>query len=444
MDKKLTVGLVSLGCPKNQVDAEMMLAKLEDNGYTVVDYVNGADIVIVNTCGFIDDAKKEAIENILDVVELKKEGLVDKILVTGCLAERYQNEVMQEIPEVDGVCGIGSNGDIVEICNNVLKGKKYNLFPAKEKMPLDGARVLTTPDHWAYLKIADGCSNCCTYCAIPSIRGPFRSRPMEEVLTEAQNLALAGVKEVILIAQDTTRYGEDIYGEMKLPELLNKLCEIEGIEWIRLFYCYPDRVTDELLETMKNQKKILHYMDLPLQHADGNVLKRMNRTGDAESLKALINKIRDYMPDVAIRTTFMTGFPGESVEEFETLAEFVKEMRFDRLGCFAFSPQNGTPAYDMDDQIDDDVKVRRGEVIMDEQYRIVEEKSEEIMGREFDILVEGYDDYSDTYYGRSYMDAPDIDTLVYFSSPNPYTAGDFVRVIIFDKDEYDLIGKEVE
>lgn len=444
MNDKITVGFVSLGCPKNMVDGEMMLAKLEDDGFEVVDYLDGAEVVIVNTCGFIDDAKKEAIENILEVVDLKNEGLVSAIVVTGCLAERYKDDVMKEIPEVDAVVGIGANSDIANVCREVLKGKKIKTFPDKENMPLNGARVLTTAPHWAYLKIADGCSNCCTYCAIPSIRGSFRSRPIEEIVNEAEGLALAGVREIIVVAQDTTRYGEDIYGELKLPELLNQLCEIQGIEWIRLFYCYPDRITDELLETMAKQEKILHYIDLPLQHADGNILKKMNRTGDVESLTALINKIRDYMPDAVIRTTFITGFPGEGEKEFEVLAQFVKDMKFDRLGCFAYSPQEGTPAYEFEDEVDDETKIRRGEVIMDEQYRVVEEKSEALMGKELDVLIEGYDDYTDCYYGRSYMDAPEIDTMIYFSSPNGYSAGDFARVVIFDKDEYDLIGKEVE
>lgn len=445
MNKKDTFGFIALGCPKNMVDGEIMIKKLIDNGFEYVDYIeNDADIVIVNTCGFIDDAKKEAIENILDVVEMKKEGSVEKIIVTGCLAERYKDEILNEIPEVDAVVGIGANGDIVTVCKNVLLGETVTVFPPKENMPLCGSRALSTPEHWAYLKISDGCSNCCTYCAIPSIRGRMRSRKIEEIVDEAKDLASIGVKELIVIAQDTTRYGEDIYGELKLPELLKELCKIDGIKWIRLFYCYPDRITDELLETMRSEEKILHYMDLPLQHADGEILKNMNRSGDEKSLCELIKKIRSYMPDVAIRTTFMIGFPSEGEKEFETLAQFVKDMEFDRLGCFAFSPQEGTKAALMDNQVDEETKIRRGEIIMDEQFRIVEKKSEELMGKVLEVMVEGYDDYSDTYYGRSYMDAPEIDTLIYFSSPNPYTAGDFANVVIFDKDEYDLIGKEVE
>lgn len=445
MSDKMTVGMVALGCPKNMVDGEMMIAKMEDDGFTYVDYLEkDADVVIVNTCGFIDDAKKEAIENIFEVVQMKKDGTVGAVVVTGCLAQRYKQEILREIPEVDAVVGLGANAEISAICREVLKGRKLTSFPPEDKMPLNGPRELSTPEYWAYLRIADGCSNCCTYCAIPSIRGKFRSRKMEDIIEEATMLALSGVKEIIVVAQDTTRYGEDIYGELKLPELLDRLCEIEGIKWIRLFYCYPDRITDELLSTMASQEKILNYMDIPLQHAHGKILKAMNRTGDRESLTKLIEKIRGYMPDVVIRTTLMTGFPGEGEEEFETLAEFVREIKFDRLGCFAFSPQEGTPAYKMEQDIDEETKLRRGEIIMDEQYRIVEEKSEELMGRELEVLIEGYDSYSDCYYGRSYMDAPEIDTVIYFSSPNPYTAGDFAKVVIFDRDEYDLIGKEVE
>ena len=445
MSKKDTFGFIPLGCPKNTVDGEILIKKLIDAGFEYVDYLEeNADIVIVNTCGFIDDAKKEAIENILDVAEMKKEGTVEALVVTGCLAQRYKQELADEIPEIDAVVGIGANSNIVEICSNILLGKKGNVFPPKELLPLDGSRALSTPSHWAYLKIADGCSNCCTYCAIPSIRGKFRSRKIEDIVAEANDLASAGVKELIVIAQDTTRYGEDLYGELKLPELLNRLCEIDGIHWIRLFYCYPDRITDELLETMKNQEKVLHYIDLPLQHADGKILRSMNRTGDEKSLGELIGKIREYMPDAVIRTTFITGFPGEGEKEFETLAQFVIDMKFDRLGCFAFSPQEGTAAYNMEDAVDEETKIRRGEVIMDEQFRIVEAKFDELEGRQLEVLVEGYDDYSDCYYGRSYMDAPEIDSLIYFTSDEPHEAGEFVNVVIFDKDEYDLIGKEVE
>ena len=436
------VGMISLGCPKNQVDAERMLALMDAEGWEIVDYVDGCDVVIVNTCGFIDDAKKEAIENILDMVELKKEGVIGKIIVTGCLAQRYKEEIVTEIPEVDAVLGIGANGDIIktveEVMSSVTTVEKY---PPRCDLPLDGQRILTTPQHWAYLKIGDGCSNRCTYCTIPSIRGNMRSREMENIIEEAKQLAELGVKELILIAQDTTSYGLDLYGELKLPELLNELCKIDSIEWIRLLYCYPDRITDELIETIKTQDKVVNYIDLPLQHADDKILKAMNRRGDQALIRSVIEKLRTEIPDVVIRTTFIVGFPGEGEDEFETLAEFVNEIEFDRLGVFTFSPQEGTPAYDMDDQVEDDVKTRRGEVIMQDQYSIMEEKNNEKIGKTFKTVVEEYDGYTDSYVGRTYMDAPEIDGLVKFTSEKDLDIGDFVDVEIFDVDEYDLIGE---
>ena len=436
------VGMISLGCPKNQVDAEHMLAMMDAEGWEIVDYVDGCDVVIVNTCGFIDDAKKEAIENILDMVELKKEGVISKIIVTGCLAQRYKDEIVKEIPEVDAVVGIGANGDIIKTVEEVMSGvDTIEKYPPQCELPLEGQRILTTPQYWAYLKIGEGCSNRCTYCTIPSIRGNMRSRSMENVIDEAKQLAELGVKELILIAQDTTSYGLDLYGELKLPELLNELCKIDSIEWIRLLYCYPDRITDELIETMKNQEKIVNYIDLPLQHADDKILKAMNRRGDQALIRSVISKLRSEIPDVVIRTTFIVGFPGEGEEEFETLAEFVNEIEFDRLGVFTFSPQEGTPAYDMDDQVEDDVKTRRGEVIMQDQYSIMEEKNNEKIGKTYRVVVEDYDGYSDSYTGRTYMDAPEIDGLVKFTSHKDLDIGDFVDVEIFDVEDYDLIGE---
>ncbi len=436
------VGMISLGCPKNQVDAEHMLAMMDAEGWEIVDYVDGCDVVIVNTCGFIDDAKKEAIENILDMVELKKEGVISKIIVTGCLAQRYKEEIVKEIPEVDAVVGIGANGDIIKTVEEVMSGvDTIEKYPPQCELPLDGQRILTTPQYWAYLKIGEGCSNRCTYCTIPSIRGNMRSRSMENVIDEAKQLAELGVKELILIAQDTTSYGLDLYGELKLPELLNELCKIDSIEWIRLLYCYPDRITDELIETMKNQEKVVNYIDLPLQHADDKILKAMNRRGDQALIRSVISKLRAEIPDVVIRTTFIVGFPGEGEEEFETLAEFVNEIEFDRLGVFTFSPQEGTPAYDMEDQVDDDVKTRRGEVIMQDQYSIMEEKNNEKIGKTYKVVVEDYDGYSDSYTGRTYMDAPEIDGLVKFTSHKDLDIGDFVDVEIFDVEDYDLIGE---
>lgn len=436
------IGMISLGCPKNQVDAEHMLALMDAEGWEIVDYVDGCDAVIVNTCGFIDDAKKEAIENILDMVELKKEGVISKIIVTGCLAQRYKDEIVKEIPEVDAVIGIGANGDIIKTVEEVMSGvDTIENYPPQCDLPLEGQRILTTPHYWAYLKIGEGCSNRCTYCTIPSIRGNMRSRSMENVIDEAKQLAELGVKELILIAQDTTSYGLDLYGELKLPELLNELCKIDSIEWIRLLYCYPDRITDELIETMKNQEKVVNYIDLPLQHADDKILKAMNRRGDQALIRNVISKLREEIPDVIIRTTFIVGFPGEGEEEFETLAEFVNEIEFDRLGVFTFSPQEGTPAFDMEDQVDEDIKTRRGEVIMQDQYSIMEEKNNEKIGKTYRVVVEDYDGYSDSYTGRTYMDAPEIDGLVKFTSNKDLDIGDFVDVEIFDVEDYDLIGE---
>ena len=436
------VGMISLGCPKNQVDAEHMLALMDAEGWEIVDYVDGCDVVIVNTCGFIDDAKKEAIENILDMVELKKEGVIGKIIVTGCLAQRYKEEIVKEIPEVDAVVGIGANGDIIKTVEEVMDSvSTIEKYPPRCDLPLEGQRILTTPQYWAYLKIGEGCSNRCTYCTIPSIRGNMRSRSMENVIEEAKQLAELGVKELIIIAQDTTSYGLDLYGELKLPELLNELCKIDSIEWIRLLYCYPDRITDELVETMKNQDKVVNYIDLPLQHADDKILKAMNRRGDQALIRSVISKLRAEIPDVVIRTTFIVGFPGEGEEEFETLAEFVNEIEFDRLGVFTFSPQEGTPAFDMEDQVDEDVKTRRGEVIMQDQYSIMEEKNNEKIGKTYKVVVEEYDGYSDSYTGRTYMDAPEIDGLVKFTSQKDLDVGDFVDVEIFDVEDYDLIGE---
>lgn len=439
----INVGFISLGCPKNQVDAELMLAKIQNAGFNIVDVAYEADVVIINTCGFIEDAKKESIENILEMAELKKDGEIKKILVTGCLAQRYQDEIFAELPEVDGVLGIGANADIVEAINKLMADEKIADYPEKTSMPLGGERLLTTPQHWAYLKVADGCSNCCTYCAIPAIRGAFRSRPMEEIVAEAQKLAADGTKEVIIVAQDTTRYGLDLYGELKLPELLRKLNVIEGLKWIRLLYCYPDRITDELINTMAECEKVLHYIDLPLQHADGRILKAMNRTGDRESLTALIDKIRDKMPDVILRTTFITGFPGEDEAAFTNLAEFADDIQFDRLGCFAYSPEEDTPAAEFPNQIDDEIKKHRADVIMEQQFDIFQYKQKQLIGERFECIVEGYDPYTDSYFGRTWMDAPEIDSVVYFTGKGDYNEGDIVNVEIFDINDYDLLGEIV-
>ena len=438
------VGMISLGCPKNQVDAEIMLKKLVDAGYILVQEADKADVVIVNTCGFIEDAKKESIDAILEMADLKEDGLLSKIVVTGCLAERYKDEVVSEIPEVDGVVGIGANADIVAVCDALFESDElYTSFPSNEELPLNGGRVLTTPEYTAYLKIAEGCSNRCSYCAIPSIRGDFRSREMEDVIDEANALCEKGVKEIILVAQDTTKYGEDIYGELKLPELLGELSKIEKLQWIRLLYCYPDRITDELIDAIAENDKVCNYIDMPMQHADGEILKAMNRKGDKESLLALVEKIRERIPDVVLRSTFITGFPGETDEAFTTLSEFVNEAKLDRVGCFAYSREEGTPAYDFENQVDPEVAAERAEVIMNQQYTIAEQKLEECIGKTLGVLVEGYDPYTDSYYGRTYMDAPDIDNNVILTSGYRIDDGDIVPVEIFDKDDYSLIGEAV-
>ena len=438
------IGMISLGCPKNQVDAERMLAQLDEKGYAVTDCYDGVDAVIINTCGFIDAAKQEAIENILEMAQLKEEGLVKKIIVTGCLAQRYKEEIFAEIPEVDAVVGIGANGNIAELVKSVIEGND-NVYemPDNEKLPLAGERLLTTPEYWSYLKIADGCSNRCTYCAIPAIRGNYRSVEFDTLIEEARQLAAAGTKELVLIAQDTTNYGFDLYGRIRLPELLDALCEIDGIEWIRMLYCYPDKITDEFLETMARQPKVLHYIDLPLQHADDGILKAMNRRGDSAFLRETISRIRTALPDAVIRTTFIVGFPGEGEEEFENLAEFVNEIEFDRLGCFEFSPQEGTPAYDFEDDVESDVKLRRGEIIMQDQLEIVTLKNNERIGKTYRVLVEDYDAYSDSYSGRTYMDAPEIDGTISFTTDKSYEPGDFADVIVIGVNDYDLIGKDI-
>lgn len=438
------IGMISLGCPKNQVDAEILLAKIAEHGYEITNDVDGVDAVVVNTCAFIEDAKKEAIENILDMVQLKEEGSVGKVIVTGCLAERYKEEIAAEIPEVDAVVGLGSNKDIVSVLDSVFEADKtLEAYGPKCDLPLCGERLLTTPPYMAYLKIAEGCSNGCTYCIIPSIRGTFRSRKAEDILEEAKQLADSGVKELIVVAQDTTRYGEDLYGKSALPALLTALNKIEKLQWIRVLYCYPERLTDEMIDAFAENEKVLPYFDIPIQHASADVLKRMHRVGDKETLLALIEKIRKRIPDAVLRTTLIAGFPGETEEDFETLCEFVKEARFDRLGCFAYSPEEGTLAAKMPDQIEDEVKTARGEHIMELQYRIFEEKNREIIGKILPTVVEGYDPYTDSYYGRTYRDAPEIDGQINFTCGYTLEEGDFVEVEVFDVRDYDLIGEVV-
>ncbi len=442
MKNTYNVGMISLGCPKNQVDGEMLLSKLADAGFNVVSEIQDSDVMIVNTCGFIDDAKKEAIETILEVAEYKNAGLISAIVVTGCLAERYQDEIIKEMPEVDAVIGIGGNKDIVKVCQKALMGIETTNFPNKCYLPLDDKRMLSTPSHWAYLKIAEGCDNRCAYCAIPGIRGKFRSRPVESVVNEAKVLAQKGIKEIILIAQDTTKYGQDIYGEYSLDKLLKQLVEIDGIKWIRLFYCYPQRITDSLIDVIAENDKICKYIDIPLQHSDKDVLKSMNRIGDGNDYKELLTKMRNKIPGLALRTTFMVGFPGETDEQFDNLCSFVKDIKFDKMGCFTFSPEEDTPAFDMDNQIDENVKNRRQEVLMDIQYTITEHSNKSRVGNIYNVIIDSFD--GEKYVGRSYMDSPEIDSGIIFTADKRLKIGEFCNVLITDYDGYDLIGECVE
>lgn len=436
------VGMISLGCPKNQVDGEALLAKLAQAGYQIVNEIENSDVMIVNTCGFIEDAKREAIDAILEVAQYKEAGLISAIVVTGCLAERYQDEILKEMPEVDAVIGIGANSDIVKVCDKALCGIKTSNFPNKCYLPLDGERMLSTPPHWAYLKIAEGCDNRCAYCAIPGIRGNFRSRTIESVVDEAKSLVNRGVKEIILVAQDTTKYGQDLYGEYSLDKLLKELVKIDGLEWIRLFYCYPQRITDSLIDVIANEDKVCKYIDIPLQHSDATVLKNMNRVGDGNDYRVLLNKMREAIPGLALRTTFMVGFPGETDEQFENLCEFVKDMKFDKMGCFTFSPEEDTPAFDMENQIDEDVKKRRQEVLMNAQFFITEASNKGRVGNVYKVIVDSFADGK--YTGRSYMDSPEIDSGIIFTSNKELNIGDFVDVKITDFDGYDLIGEHYE
>ena len=439
-----TVGIVSLGCAKNRVDAEMMMYQLNNAGFKLKEDPAMADAVIVNTCGFIESAKQESINEILELAELKKEGKIKAIIVTGCLAQRYQSEVMKELSEVDAVIGIGKNADIAEVVQKALDGEKVESYPDKMDLPMDGGRVQSTEPHWAYLKIADGCDNCCTYCAIPLIRGGFRSRKMENIIEEAKRLVKNGVTEINVIAQDTTRYGEDLYGELKLAELLRKLCQIDGLEWIRVLYCYPDRLTDELLDTIREEDKIVNYIDLPLQHCDGRILRAMNRRGDKESLIDLVEHIREKIPGVVLRTTLIAGFPGETDEDFESLSDFVAQTRFERLGCFAYSKEEDTPAALMEDQVEEDIKARRAELISEQEALIMNDFCESKIGEEIDVLVDGFDRYADCFFGRSAFDAPEVDPVVFFTANDRKPrAGEIVRVQITDHVDCDLTGEMV-
>lgn len=439
------VGIISLGCAKNQVDAEMLLYKIREAGYEISDDPGICDIAIVNTCGFIESAKQESIDEILELATLKREGQIKKLIVTGCLAERYNNELMKEMCEIDAVVGIGGNEDIVTVLNRVMEDEKVNIHPDKMLMPLEGKRLQSTPPHTAYIKISEGCDNRCTYCAIPLIRGGHRSRKMEDIVSEATDLANKGVKELNVIAQDTTRYGMDLYGEYRLAKLLKELCKIDGFKWIRVLYCYPDKITDELIEVIKTEEKICKYIDIPLQHCNKDVLRRMNRSGDKDSLLALINKLRKEIPDIVIRTTFIAGFPGETEEEFTELCQFAKEVKFQRMGCFPYSIEEGTPAAEFPNQLDEETKAHRAEIIMDQQSYIMDEYLESQIGKEMEILCEGYDRYAECYFGRGYCDAPDVDTVTFFTTTGEKPKiGEFYNVEITDFLDSSLVGKIID
>ena len=438
------ISMVSLGCPKNQVDAEMMLYSLQNAGFEISSEESQADAIIINTCGFIEDAKAEAIENILEASRYKQEGNCKALIVTGCLAERYKDDVTTEIPEVDVCVGIGSNGNIAQIVKNAIEGKKENSYGQKDALNLNGKRILGGYPFSAYLKIADGCDNCCTYCAIPKIRGKMRSRKIEDCIAEAKDLAQNGVRELIVVAQDTTAYGTDIYGQPKLAELLKELCKIDGIHWIRTLYTYPEKITDQLLEVIATEEKLIKYLDIPIQHSNGEILKRMNRKGNKQTLTALIEKIRAKIPNITLRTTLIAGFPGETEQQFAEMAEFVKKTKFDRLGCFAYSAEEGTLAAEFDNQIDEQTKVCRMENIMDMQMGISQEKNQQKIGTLTEVIIEGWDDYIKCYFGRSVYDAPEVDGKIFFMSTKPLIIGDFCKVRINDCLDYDLLGEMEE
>ena len=439
----MKVGFVSLGCSKNQVDTEVMLHRLMSEGMEITDDETEADVIIINTCAFIESAKQESIDNILDVAWLKKHRKLRGIVVCGCLAERYHSEIEKELPEVDAIVGVGSLSDIGDAVRSAYERKKFISVKNKDEMPLGGDRLVTTPEYTAYLKIAEGCDNRCTFCAIPLIRGRFRSRPIEDLVEEAKTLEGLGVNELNIIAQDTSRYGLDLYGEYSLARLIREICAATNIPWIRLLYCYPDKITDELISEIRDNPRVVKYIDLPIQHVSDRILKAMNRHGDSAQIKDAIKRLRDAVPGITVRTTAIVGFPGETEEDFEELCEFVKEQKFERFGAFTYSVEEGTPAAKMPDQIDEQVKQDRYDIIMGEQMNIVAEINEKLVGKVITVLAEDYDVVSEMYFGRSQSDAPDIDTKVYFTADKRIAPGTFVKVRVKEVLDYDLVGKAV-
>ena len=435
-----TIGMISLGCAKNQVNAEHMLWLLRQAGYEISPAPDGAELVIVNTCGFIESAKTEAIDNILAMAQLKAEGRIQKILVTGCLAQRYQEEILKELPEVDGVLGTGSYYDVANAVGQVLSGKRYKRFDDINADQSEDGRILTTPEYYAYLKIAEGCDNHCAYCVIPKLRGKLRSRPMEDLIKEAEQLASDGVKELIVVAQDTSRYGLDLYGERKLAELLRRLCKIDGLVWIRVHYLYPDEMSQELIDILANEPKIVKYLDIPIQHINDHILKIMNRRGTGEDIRVLFKKLRERIPGLVIRTSLIAGLPGEGEAEFEELCEFLKEARIERVGVFPFSPEEGTPAAKME-HVDEEEAQRRADLIMELQAPIMDEFCQGFCGKTIRVLCEGYDGEAGMLYGRSYADSPDIDGQVFFKGS--CRDGDMTSVRILEADDGILYGEEI-
>ena len=433
---------ISLGCDKNLVDTEVMLGLLASRGYEMTDDETEADIIVINTCCFIHDAKEESIQNILEMAEYKKEGKVKALIVTGCLAERYRQEILDEIPEVDEVLGTTAYDRILDAVDAALAGEHSVMLADIDALPLpDTKRLVTTGGHFAYLKIAEGCDKHCTYCIIPKIRGNYRSVPMERLIREAEELAAQGVKELILVAQETTLYGKDLYGEKSLHRLVRELCRISGLQWIRILYCYPEEITDELIQVMKEEKKVCHYLDLPIQHASDAVLKRMGRRTTKQELIEIIGKLRREIPDICQRTTLITGFPGETEEQHEELIEFVDEMEFDRLGVFTYSPEEDTPAEKMPDQIDEEVKEERQAELMELQQEIAFDNAERMVGREVLVMIEGKVADENAYVGRTYRDAPNVDGLIFINTDEELLSGDFARVKVTGALDYDLIGE---
>ena len=438
----MNILFISLGCDKNLADSETMLGMLASRGYQIVDEEEKADVIIVNTCCFIHDAMEESIETILQMAEYKKSGSLKALIVTGCMAERYREEITKEIPEVDAVLGTASYGHILDAVDEALKGHSYLMMEPLDTLPLiETHRLVTTGGHYAYLKIAEGCDKHCTYCIIPKLRGNFRSVPMDHLIKEAEQLAADGVKELILVAQETTLYGKDLYGEKKLPELLHKLCQISGIRWIRILYCYPEEITEELIQTMKEEPKICHYLDLPIQHASDGILKRMGRRTSKEELVHIISRLREEIPDITLRTTLITGFPGETQEQHEELMDFVDEMEFDRLGVFTYSPEEGTPAASMPDQIEESIKEDRRAELMELQQEIAFEQAENMIGKEVLVMIEGKVADENAYVGRTYKEAPNVDGLIFVNTDAELMSGDFAKVKVTGACEYDLIGE---